>query len=565
MTREHGQGTRSSVTEPSPSSVSASLQSLSLDAKVGQLFVAGFDGTRPTPGIESLITERQLGGIIYFARNIETPAQLRQLSDSLQGSVPANVPPLFVAIDQEGGRVTRLPWETQLPSAMAIGAANDASIAEAAGEAVGRELRRLGISVNLAPVLDVNRADNPVIGARSFGDRPASVAELGTAFAAGLREATVVACGKHFPGHGDTTVDSHLDLPRVDHARDHLDCVDLRPFRAALNAGIDMLMTAHVAYPALGTTKPATVSQSVVTGLLRDELGFEGLVVTDCMEMDAIADTVGTVEGSVQAIEAGCDLITISHSLDLQHAAIDAVIDAVESDRLSEDRIDASVRRILRAKRAYTMGVGGSTDWLSAARNCRTVAQTIAEHSVTIVRDDTGRLPIPTDEPVAVYEFEKKRGSLAETDVDSSCGPFASALSTAGVDVTASTLPLSSDALDSVTPSRSDTKGPTIVCISDVRAHPVQAAVIRKFAEIDGNQNPDSVSDSDLDSDSVQDVHPIVVAVRAPYDLSAFPDGVAMTTYDDTPASLAAGARVLIGDLSPTGRLPITIPDDGRE
>lgn len=517
-----------------------SLRSLSLAGKVGQLFVAGFDGTTPTDDIERLITERRLGGIIYFSRNIESPGQLRTLSRGLQQCVPTDGPPLLVAIDQEGGRVARLPWDTALPSAMALGAANDAELTETAGEAVGRELRRLGITVNLAPVLDVTRPDNPVIGVRSFGDCE-TVAEQGAAFGRGLQSANIVACGKHFPGHGATTIDSHLGLPVVDHDRDRLARVELRPFRAAIDAGIDMIMTAHVAVPSIGMG-PATVSRPVVTGLLREELGFDGLVITDCMEMNAITDGIGTAEGAVQAIEAGCDLITVSHSPELQRAAIDSVISAVETGRISEDRIDASVRRIIRIKQAYDVGIVDCTDWLEAAKHCHAVAETAAKRGVTLVRD--AHLPLPTDEPITVYEFENSR-TPPETETKSEGsrkrGPFAAALSTLGVDVNASII--ASDALNSLSPSQLNVSQQTVVCTADVRNHPAQKTVVRGLAETDTNSN-----------------RPIVLAVKSPYDLTAFPDRTALATYDDTPASLVAAAEVLIGKRTPTGQLPISIP-----
>ncbi|WP_049903907.1 beta-N-acetylhexosaminidase [Halococcus agarilyticus] len=526
---------------PKPESV---VPSLSLPTKVGQLFVAGFDGTAPTTEIETLVAERSLGGVIYFSRNTESPAQLRALSRTLRGFVPDDAPPLSVAIDQEGGRVARLPWGTELPSAMALGATDDPELAARAGGAVGRELRSLGIDVNLAPVLDVNNnPDNPVIGIRSFGERPGRVAELGTAFADGLQSAGVVACGKHFPGHGDTAVDSHLDLPIVAHDRDRLDRVELRPFRRAIDDGIDAIMTTHVAFPAVaGDERPATLSRQVVDGLLREEFGFDGLVFTDCMEMDAIAEGVGTVEGCVQAVEAGCDRICVSHTPAKQHAAIDAVISAVESGRIPEPRIDAAVRRILRAKRAYrTEHLTGEDDdggdeWEAAAADCRSIARTVAERGVTLVRN-ADHLPLP-DRRVSVYEFETGDGSPAEEPRDDR-GAFAAALSAAGVSVDATVL---GDAGPSKTGIETDTANvPTVVRTSDAAGNPEQVGLVR-----------------DLD---MAGSNPVVVATRNPYDLAAFPDiGTYLTTYDDTEASLAAAADVLVGTREPTGRLPITIP-----
>lgn len=509
------------------------VSSLSLEAKVGQLFVAGFDGTTPTAHIEELITKHHLGGVIYFDRNAESPSQLRGLSTALQGCVPDGTPPLLIAIDQEGGRVARLSWGTELPSAMTFGGADDAALSVSGGRAVGRELRALGISLNLAPVLDINNPDNPVIGVRSFGEHPATVTQLGTAFADGLREGGVMACGKHFPGHGGTVVDSHFDLPVVDRDRSHLDDIELRPFRAAIDAGIGALMTAHVAFPAVTDEPecPATLSECVISDLLRTELGFEGLVMTDCMEMDAIAGGVGTPEGAVRAVAAGCDLITVSHTPTTQRTAIDAVVEAVRSGRISGERVDESARRVLRTKRAYNTGhVGTPDDWESAAAECRSVRQTAAEQGVTLVRD--GCVPLP-DEPIAVYEFSDDLGSPAEGSRDRN-DSFASILSATGLTVNAEALDTGETPLP--------TERPTVVCTANAADNPHQAAVVRDLIEAG--------------------VEPVVVATRSPYDLSLFP-GVktCLATYGDTRPALVAAATVLAGETEPTGHLPITIPN----
>ncbi|GKZ14638.1 beta-N-acetylhexosaminidase [Haladaptatus sp. T7] len=514
------------------------VSSLSLPEKVGQLFVAGFDGTTPTAAIEELVSERHLGGVIYFSRNVESPGQLRTLSRTLQGFVPHGKPPLLLSIDQEGGRVARLPWGTELPSAMALGATDDPELASRAGRAVGSELRALGVDIDLAPVLDVNNnPDNPVIGVRSFGERPERVAELGAAFADGLQDAGVVACGKHFPGHGDTAVDSHLDLPVIDHDRERLDAVELKPFRRAIDAGIGAIMTTHVAFPTIAedAERPATLSPRVVTGLLREELSFDGLVVTDCMEMKAIADGVGTVEGCVQAVEAGCDQLCVSHTPAKQRAAIDAVIEAVESGRIAESHIDAAVRRVLRAKRVYGAGyVGGENEWDDGAAECRSTAREVAERGVTLVRDEADALPLP--QRVAVYEFDGGRGSPAE-EASGRGGAFASALSATGVAVDGTVL-----APGELPEERANSPRETVVCTSDAASNPDQAAVVQALQEAGAN--------------------PIVVATRNPYDLAAMPNvETYLTTYDDTPASLAAAAELLAGKGTPSGRLPVTIPD----
>lgn len=282
---------------------------MSLAADAGQLFVIGFPGTEPDSDVESLIRDEGVGGVILFARNLVDPPQVRRLTAHLQSFSSAL--PLLIATDQEGGIVLRIgsdgaeatPW----PGAMSLGAAASADLTRRVGAGIARELRAMGINMNLAPVLDVNvNPSNPVIGVRSFGADPHRVAENGVAYIEGHHEAGVLATAKHFPGHGDTAFDSHLALASVPHAIDRLEAVELIPFRRAIAAGVDAIMTAHVAFPAVepDPATPATLSPAVLTGLLRQRLGFDGLVITDCMEMKAIADHVGTVEGAVRAIAA---------------------------------------------------------------------------------------------------------------------------------------------------------------------------------------------------------------------------------------------------------------------
>ncbi|WP_082230539.1 beta-N-acetylhexosaminidase [Haloprofundus marisrubri] len=527
-------------TETTDRTATIELEGLSLEQKVGQLFVAGFDGTTPPESFKSLITDCHLGGVIYFSRNVETPEQLRSLSNDLQSLVPEETPPLLTTIDQEGGRVARVSWGTEIPSAMALGAAGDADLSRRAGEAVGQELRTLGVDMNLAPVLDVNNnPENPVIGVRSFSETPDSVAGLGTAFASGLQSADVIACGKHFPGHGDTAVDSHHALPVIDHDRNRLNEVELPPFESAIDSGLRSVMITHVAFPTITerAETPATLSQSVVTGLLRDELGFDGLVITDCMEMDAISDSIGTVEGAVQAVEAGCDLIAVSHTPAKQRAAIDAVIDAVESGRLSEEQITESVRRILNAKTEFSVGqVGEQSDWEAAAEVCQSVRQTIAERGATVVRDETNTLPLTTTQEYQLIEFHTGRGSPAEETREKNSRLF-DALETEEIDVDSYTL-----TADDEVPALDDGVK-TIVCTSTVAAHLWQADVVNHLLE--------------------KGHDPIVIAVQSPYDLTQF-DSVStyLTTYDDTAPSYAAIAKILAGTHNPTGTLPVTIPGE---
>jgi beta-N-acetylhexosaminidase len=515
--------------------------------KVAQLFVVGFRGTEPDESVRELV-EAGVGGVIYFARNVESPEQVADLSRSLQRTAAeSDSRPLLITVDEEGGAVSRLPRDGRLPGQMAIGATRDPALARRAAAAKARELRAVGINANLAPVLDVNNnPDNPVIGVRSFGEDPELVGELGAAVAEGFRRDGVVACGKHFPGHGDTAVDSHVDLPVVEHGRDRLDRVELPPFRAAIEAGIGAIMTTHVAFPEFtgGAERPATLSEPVVTGLLRERLGFDGLIATDCMEMDAIADGVGTPAAAVQAVEAGCDLVTVSHTPATQRAAIDAVVAAVQSGRIDETRIDESVRRILRTKTEYNVGKAptDAVSWAEANAESRRFARRIAEQGVTTVRDRAGRLPIDGDR-VRVLQFPGGAGSAVEEST-ADAGPFVDRLRECGIAVGTHTI--DGDEPGEIVTSAGWTGAAgdelIVVCTRDAGSNDRQAAVVSRLAEAGANL--------------------VVLAIRNPYDLTAFPEmATYLTTYDDAPDSLAVAAEIVAGEREAKGRLPVTIPD----
>ena len=318
-----------------------------------ELVCIGFDGPALTPDAAHLIA----GGVrsvIYFTRNFRSAAQLAELSAQVRAA--ADGAPMLISVDQEGGRVQRFRGEgfADLPSGREMGERGEAAV-RAAAQATVDQLRAVGINMNLAPVLDVDsNPANPVIGARSFGSEAARVATCGAVYIQALQTRGVSACGKHFPGHGDTSVDSHLDLPRLPHAMERLEQVELPPFRAAIRAGVDAIMTAHVLFEAIDPTVPATLSRTVVTGLLREQLGFDGLVITDDFEMQAIADRFEVGEAAVRAIEAGCDHVLVCHRIDRQRRVIEALADALRTGRLSMDRVKKSANRLARvlARRA---------------------------------------------------------------------------------------------------------------------------------------------------------------------------------------------------------------------
>ena len=324
---------------------------MTLKEMLGQKLIFGFHGTTLPPEFKDLIRQYKIGNVILFQRNIESAEQTRRLCREIQALIRQETGyPAFIVIDQEGGMVSRLPGDAvNVPGAMALAAAGDPENARTASWITIRQLKGIGANFNMAPVLDVNsNPRNPVIGVRSFGDCPQAVAEFGCAAIEPYRDSGILCCIKHFPGHGDTAVDSHLGLPRVDKTEQELEDLELIPFRRAIRAGAPAVMMSHVLFPKLEPEQlPCTMSRRMTTGLLRQKLGFQGLILTDCMEMGAIQDHFGTPEGVVAAIRAGADLAEISSTFRLEQAAAEAVTQAAEKGLFSLDEIRESVERIL--------------------------------------------------------------------------------------------------------------------------------------------------------------------------------------------------------------------------
>lgn len=318
--------------------------------KIGQLFMVGFLGTSVTPDLASFIKEYKPGGVILFSRNLESVEQMVDLTNGLQACSPHS--PLLISIDQEGGRVSRLPKGfTIFPPCDLLGRCGSTELAYAAAATIAKELRAVGVNMNMAPVLDVNsNPDNPVIGDRAFGRTPDVVCQLGMATVAGLQANKVVACGKHFPGHGDTNADSHKELPVVEASRKRLEAIEFPPFRHAIEQGVASMMTAHVLYRALDPELPATLSPAIITKFLRQELRYDGVVLTDDLEMHAIIDHYGVEDAAVRAVLAGCDVLLICQDRDREVAAFEAVEQAVASGTISMGRLNVSADRIARLK-----------------------------------------------------------------------------------------------------------------------------------------------------------------------------------------------------------------------
>ncbi|MER3483715.1 MAG: beta-N-acetylhexosaminidase, partial [Meiothermus sp.] len=312
----------------------------------GQFLGIDIPGPHLDDETRSYLERYRFGGVCLFRKNVQSREQVARLVRDIREVLG---PQAWISIDQEGGAVLRTEDLPAAPSAMALGAVDDPALAEAVGNAVGRGLVSMGVNWDYAPCLDVNiDPRNPVIGDRSFGGDPHRVAELGLAWARGLQRAGVIATAKHFPGHGDTYLDSHLALPRVDKPRTMLERVELYPFRKAVEAGIPAIMTAHIVYSQLDPLNPATLSKTILTGLLREEWGFGGVIVTDSMGMKAIADNFPDGQAAVRSVQAGADIVLALGSWETKLRQAEAVAKAVETGELSGPRVEESLARLQR-------------------------------------------------------------------------------------------------------------------------------------------------------------------------------------------------------------------------
>ncbi|MDG4809120.1 glycoside hydrolase family 3 N-terminal domain-containing protein [Micromonospora sp. WMMD1120] len=377
-----------------------------LPALAAAVLQPGFVGTTPPPWVCRWLGEG-LGSVVLFARNVVDSEQVTALTATLR----AERPDVIVAIDEEAGDVTRLESAhgSSRPGNFALGAVDDPALTEAVARDLGVELAATGITLDYAPDADVNsNPANPVIGVRSFGADPALVARHTAAWVRGLQAGGVAACAKHFPGHGDTRVDSHHDLPRITADRDRLDACELAPFRAAVAAGVQAVMTGHLLVPALDPRLPATLSQRILGGLLRDELGFSGVVVTDAMEMRAVADRYGFAGATVRALIAGADAICVGGERADEQAAVelrDAIVAAVVSGELPEERLAEAAKRVGQLA-AWTMTA--RTRGAAGARDAH-VGLVAARRAVRVTADPAAPAALPLTRPAYVVEFEPLR------------------------------------------------------------------------------------------------------------------------------------------------------------
>jgi beta-N-acetylhexosaminidase len=560
------------------------LQRMTLEEKVGQLFVLQVYGktadtadpadvakNRLLYGLDNaqqLIAKYRPGGIIYYSvdpPNVTDPAQVARLSNGIQrAATSTRVPiPALIATDQEQGPVvSRIPAPfTQFPGSQALAAGRQVKDAHTTSEITGRELRAIGINQNYGPDADVNvNPANPVIGVRSFGSDPNLVAGFVGAEVDGYQAANVIPTAKHFPGHGDTDTDSHTGVPIINHTRAEWERLDLPPFREAIKRGVDSIMTAHIIVPALDPSEdPATLSRPILTGILRDQLRYDGVVVTDALGMQGVREKYGDDRVPVLALKAGVDQLlkppTDAAGNGIFQLQFDSVLAAVRSGELSESRIDQSVYRILRLKKKHGLFADPFVDEskvpsVVGAPAHQAVEQQVTDRTTTLVKN--GLLPLEAGSGGVINRDDRKvfvtGWGVATTQTLAAAiarrGPVTSVLQT-GL----------SPAQAQIDQSVAQANNNDLVVVTTNRAWDI--------APEPGHNGPGQMN---LVKALVATGKPvIVVAARDAYDIAYFPEVTTyLATYSYTPAALESLTKVLFGEISPAGKLPVTIPVAGR-
>ncbi|MBM7566836.1 glycoside hydrolase family 3 protein [Paenibacillus sacheonensis] len=515
------------------------MRALTLREKIGQLIVTGFPSTGMTEDLKRLIADYKIGNIILFSHNIANKSQLRELCGELRHTITQHTGfPALISIDQEGGRVTRLPADaTNMPGAMATASTGRPENAYAAGRITARELRALGINFNLAPVLDINNnKHNPVINVRSYGDTPGTVETYGLQMIRGLMEGGVLSSVKHFPGHGDTAVDSHLGLPVIDKSLEQLMELELKPFRAAIAAGAEGIMSSHILFPQIETTGvPATMSRTIITDLLKKRLGYGGLVVSDCLEMDAIKKYYGTARGALGAIQAGVHLVFVSHTPALVIEAAELIEQAVNDGELPMSVIDDALERVMYVKRKY--GDTGESDLNIVGSDAhRRAAAAISEESICLVHGELETVRRGGGDTIFIGS-PPYRTDQASSQAKSGLS-FPAAMAEA-FDAASATIGIDPDEEEiERTLRQAEGYGHSVIGLFNGRENAGQLKLARKLAASG---------------------HKVTaVALGKPYDLEELGDGACgLAAFEYTPLAIASLIRVLGGEILPTGKLSI--------
>ncbi|WP_413378045.1 beta-N-acetylhexosaminidase [Paenibacillus taichungensis] len=337
--------------------VQKQLDQLSLDEKIGQMILAGVQGTTLDAQAKQMITDQKVGGIIFYANNVSTLQGTAKFVQSIKDANRSNPVPIFMSVDQEGGKVSRMPETVEtIPSNGKVGKTKDAELAETMGKLLARQIQLVGFNVDFAPVLDVNsNPNNPVIGDRSFGSSASLVSRMGIAEMKGLRSEGIIPVVKHFPGHGDTSADSHLDLPVVNKTEKQLAQLEWIPFEAAVKEQVEAVMVAHILFPKLDPDHPASLSDVIIGQHLRGKFKYDGVVITDDLSMGAIAKNYKLNDAAVATVQAGSDILLVAHSYESAKTIFDTLMSAVKSGKISESRINESAYRILALKQKYNL------------------------------------------------------------------------------------------------------------------------------------------------------------------------------------------------------------------
>jgi beta-N-acetylhexosaminidase len=523
------------------------VKQLTLEQAIGQKLMLSFIGTEPSPDFLATLQRQHVGGVTLFRHdNVIDPPQVRRLTAALQRAAAASgQPPLLIAADQEGGQLMTIDGgATRFPGNMALGATGSADLAYQTGYALGRELAAMGVNVNYAPCCDVNsNPQNPVVGARSFGEDPALVAQLGAAMVRGLQAAGVAATAKHFPGHGDTATDSHHHIPIIRHDRDRVWQVEFPPFAAAIEAGVQIVMTAHVAFPAFddGLLLPATLSPALLRGLLRTELEFAGVILSDALDMAAFSQGDLVID-TLASAAAGIDLLLLNADATTQQNVYTGLLQAAQRTLLSPKEVIASAERVLALKRWLAQTPLLPLEVVGSAEH-QALAFETAARSVTLVRDDARLLPLrlAPDARLAVIVPQPVDLTPADTSsyVNLSLARDVRAYHAATDEFVVPADPTATD-IDGLR-QRLDGYDMIIVGTINAVAQPGQAALVNMILS--------------------SGVPTVAVALRLPYDLAAYPTAPTYAcTYSILPTAIEALTQALWGRIPFSGRLPVSIP-----
>ncbi len=511
-----------------------------LEDKIGQMFLVGFEGLEAPAHILEWLAQGRIGGVILFARNVQSPEQLARLTQQCHQAAKA---PILIGIDQEGGEVARLRTGfTESPGAMALSAAhNGVELAERMSAVLATELRALGINWNYAPVLDISYSiENPAVGTRSPGSDAQRVSAIAAAEVRGFQSAGIAACGKHFPGLGATPIDTHVDLPRLNTPVEQLLAHDLLPYRAAIQAGVASIMTTHTIYTELDTHFPATLSPIIVQKLLREELQFEGVVTTDCMEMHAISQHFGTPQAAVHAAAAGIDLILVSHTRSTQAEAYDKLLEAVKNGIIPLARVEDANERIQKLKAQVAITAAPDVSNIRKPEHVA-VADEAARAGTILVKTNPQLFPLKPDThyKVGVIEF----ASYLESGILEVGGLTGFAQYIKKRLPTAATLALKAS-------------HPTPLSLEQANKIAAEAHLLI-LATRNAHLIPEELEIARELMTIAQ--HTILVCLRNPYDASVLAEAdVILCTCGGSAPSIQAAVDALFGDFTPTGVLPVT-------